>query len=112
MWAAGLFVGEGCFYLHKRKYLSMKISMHDRRAIERFFRATLPYVGQALGTRPTNPRVIAEPYTYHGQPRVNYTVRYGGNAAHGIMRALFPYLENTDKGDQLLRLASQVGVQI
>lgn len=112
VWCAGLFVGEGCTYLHRGRYLTIKISMHDMRAVMRFFQTTQPFLLPTRGTRPSNPRVIMEPYTYHGEPKTNYTVRYGGNPALGVARALFPYLEGTDKGDQMVRVAREAGVSL
>jgi Trp operon repressor len=104
IWAAGLFVGEGCAYLHKQRgynYPGLTIMMYDQRAMERFRNAVLPYVGQRVKSKQVG--ININPASVNGERR-GYVITIVGRPAEGVFAALMPWMENTDKGDQVLRI--------
>lgn len=108
-WAAALFVGEGSCACHSKKrkdggsHVYIKLGMYDKRAVERFRSAVEPAVLELTGN--------LHPYVslHHLKPvrsgivKDLYTVDVGGRPALAILRSLWPYLKDTDKGDQILR---------
>ena len=102
-WCAGLFVGEG----HAGRaitrgssgvyeYISLILAMYDRRAVERF--------ANVLGL---NCHHLFNKLRQHDYWRV--LVR--GRTAERAFAVLWPFLSDTDKGDQILKQAERLGIQ-
>jgi hypothetical protein len=98
-WAAGLFAGEGSCIVIRRKtrtYMFLSIQMLDERSVQRF--ASI-----------FDKRVETYPL-YYDKSRRTYRVSGAGRTAEAILRVMWPYLEGTDKGDQVERVARECGV--
>jgi hypothetical protein len=113
MWAAGLFVGEGSVVVvtrppkkdgSERKYINLAVAMTDERAVRRFYDAVQPHI------RYTRKIVQSDLYSYvpkrPGSLRV-YRYAATGTPALSICEALYPYLSDSDKGDQMKRCMEQ-----
>lgn len=101
-WAAGLFEGEGCFYLrrepNRRKYLGLDMSMTDRDVIERFARI----VGAEDKVRKHHtPSAKARGY------QVLWRWQCAGSTAERVATMLAPYL-----GERRLGRLNQILFQI
>lgn len=99
IWAAGLFVGEGCFgvmYRGQRVYMHTQLSMCDARAIERFARS-FDTIIMSSGYAPL--KVYDRGVTSIGRPV--FQVNAAGTRAQIIADIMEPYIEGTDKFDQL-----------
>lgn len=94
-WAAGLFVGEGnaCIVrrgVNKWPYPQIAVKMLDGRATRRF------------GTIVNIPTYT---YVYHVDPtRPVFQAAAAGSKAGAALNLLLPYLEDTDKEDQVVRI--------
>ena len=98
-WAAGLFVGEGyCGNWQRGDYgnVAISIRMLDERSVTRF---ALMF----------DRRVRSWPLHYD-RTRLGYQVDAIGKTAEAILARLWPFIEGTDKGDQVKRVCEQVGV--
>lgn len=94
-WAAGLFVGEGNVGItrsHKLQgwyeYLKLQLGMYDERAVQRFAEA------------------ICVSYSTYWLPKQEhwfYRASAVGRTAEKALATLWPYLEGTDKGDQVIQ---------
>lgn len=108
-WAAGLFSGEGCAYVHAHAgrgyaYAGFSIGMCDKRSIVRFREAILPYIGARVKSSRvgveinSRNRAVGEPF---------HTVHLVGKPARSVLEALLLHLEGTDKGDQIVRVLTE-----
>lgn len=103
LWAGGLFVGEGSVQLIEQaakareglyRYSRLSLKMLDGRSVARF--------GQTFGLR-------IRDYPHNSDRRV-YQVRVAGEGAVRILRALYPYLATTTKGEQVNRVLARAGL--
>jgi hypothetical protein len=93
-WASGLFAAEGYACLTNKtargrtyEYPTLSITMLDRVAVDMF--------GNAIGARPYA-------FThYQDRKQTCYRVQVTGSAAEASLRAMYPHLRETDKGDQI-----------
>jgi hypothetical protein len=102
VWATGLFIGEGCVgsCLSKKnninyEYLDLQISMMDERAMRRF--------GDLFNV--TVMKMFLERRQYF-----IYKVQVRGKTAEQIIAEMWPYMEGTDKGDQVIRVCKRLGI--
>jgi len=95
-WAAGLIVGEGCIgvaYSRKYPYLAVQLSMMDKRAVHQF--------AETFG-------VSMQRYYLPQRGYFMYKIMLRGRPAERAVAAMWPWLKNTDKGDQALRAARKL----
>ena len=104
-WASGLFVAEGHARVITRRargksyrHPMLSVSMLDRGAIENF--------ALAIGARP-----YSFPY-YEDKSRTCHRVQISGMSAEMALRAMYPFLSDTDKGDQIRAVFSALGREL
>lgn len=99
-WAGGIFVGEGHVSTERRKtpYLIFAISMNDHRSVMRFAETIAYFIPERYNWKSLGQSVSVTFPTYSG--KVCARIHLGGRSAEGACRALWPWLEGTDKGDQ------------
>jgi hypothetical protein len=119
IWAAGLFVGEGSVIVVSRPprgrkqeqhYLTLALLMADERAVKRFHAAVQPHVEY---TRKVTPAQIYS-YIPKSRPDCLRVYRYSltGAPAISVCRALYPYLNDSDKGDQIMKCFEKLGLDL
>lgn len=104
-WAAGLFAGEGCVSIQRGKRLwnpTLALGMYDERAVRRF----------AVAVASARPMKVAK-VANRVRPGVQnagftYIVRVGGQGVKSVVSLLAPYLEDSDKYDQAIRVFAEV----
>lgn len=100
--AAWLFRGEGCITIAHNgnggAYLSCQLVMADRQSVADF--------AAVFGLR-----CSSYLYTYKGEVKRFWRVGIAGKEAEKMLALMWPYLSGTDKGDQALRVAQQLGVE-
>lgn len=97
-WAAGLIVGEGSIgvaYSRKYPYLAVQLSMMDKRAVRRFAETF---------------EVAMQRYYLKHRKYFMYKIMLRGRPAERAVSAMWPWLKNTDKGDQALRAARKLRI--
>jgi hypothetical protein len=102
-WAAGLFVGEGCITVTRTynssgtyPYLRLDMRMYDERAVRRFIAATGANYHRTFSKQ--------RQHVVHGAAAV-------GRSAERILATLWPYIADTEKGEQALSRARELGVE-
>lgn len=117
-WAAGLFVGEGSIFIQHRfkgtpkekRYITVSLLMTDERTVKRFREIVTPYATyQRKRTKP-NALNAFTPKRPNSRPVFQYSLT--GVPAIGVARALYPYITNTDKGDQMKRHFETLGLAL
>lgn len=105
-WTAGLFCGEGNAGVVRqtrpdgspRLYVMLQVSMLDGRSLQKF---------ADIWDR----SVYSWPY-HVDNSRLVYRVACSGRTAERILTTMYPYLRNTDKGEQIERVFAEVGVPL
>lgn len=102
-WAAGLVCGEGSVFITRVKkgdttyrYLRLTVEMYDERAVRRFVEITGSGYFQTVLRR-------------HNDHVLHRAISTGQSAVR-ILTMLWPYLRDTDKGDQAARRAEELGL--
>jgi hypothetical protein len=105
IWAAGLFVGEGhCGVQLRRKagkefrYPMLSLSMLDEAAVSRFANAFFAKYGTIERASYSTGRC--------------FRVHVSGSSAEAALRAMYPHLIETDKGDQIARVFSDLNLEL
>lgn len=113
-WVAALWAGEGSVWNNNgKRNFAMSIGMLDHVSIERcayVFNKVLdcypagpgPYAGQPLKVS----------YQAHCKGGVFARMNFGGYKAYICLRAIWPWLHNTDKGRQAERALLTVGLPV
>lgn len=104
-WATGLFVAEGYATTIKRtnkgrsyRYPMLSLSMLDEQSVARF--------GAAF---------FSSYYSIKGDcwsTGICYRVQVSGTAAEAALRAMYPHLSGTDKGDQIQRVFADLNLEL
>lgn len=99
-WAAGLFAADGCATLTKNKknniwHFVMVIVMLDERSIHRFYEVALDVAG------PFRAKPNSYAHRYENQTKSMYRIQVTAGPAERLAEALLPYLDNSDKADQI-----------
>jgi hypothetical protein len=104
IWASGLFAGEGYAGIEIRKkgsatyrYPVASVTMLDENAVSRFASA---FFASAFALRRSNYSSTA------------YRVHLRGSGAEACIRAMYPHLFFTDKGDQIVRQFETLGLEL
>jgi hypothetical protein len=115
-WAAGLFIGEGCFSVKRSKYFSMGIAMQDELAIKRFAQIVEPLLGEsqayAWRYRIQEVKICHRVRDYKGVQKEHWEICVQGARGIPIARALYPYMIGTKKGEQLERVFARLGLEL
>ncbi len=116
-WAAGLFVGEGTVFIQHRnrdgkrtEYLTVSLLMTDERTVKRFREIVTPYAVYARKRTKPNALNAFTPKRPNSKPVFQFTVT--GSPAISIARTLYPYIVHTDKGDQMKRHFTTLGLEL
>lgn len=115
-WAAGLFVGEGSCAPHARRrkdgtgHVYIKLGMYDERGVERFRKAIEPAVLSTPGLVHKYVKLHCRKVVRSGVEKEFYCVDLGGRPALAALRALWPHLSDTHKGDQIMAALDAVSI--
>lgn len=117
VWAAGLMVGDGTTHLRKNSggrapCAALAVAMQDERAVARFARAITPYLPLRAVSGGWSKQDLPPPSAKvfkKSNGKTYYQCMLTGNRAVAAAQALYPWLQGTDKGDQMRKVLAALG---